>query len=90
MFLRSLTRTGLALLGKTPLAKQPLFCFSQYNRYNDPNTNTNAYMEEQMRTSHVVANNVGLSKFLNRYLSSNPELCSPLASDSLEPWRLVI
>ena len=67
MLFRSLARTGFSLFKGTPLVKRPAFYFSQYNRYNnDLNTNTNASMEEQIKTSHVVANNVGLSKFLNR------------------------
>lgn len=68
MLFRSLTRTGLSFLKKTPLLRQPAFYFSQYNnnnQYSNANSNTN-YMEEQLKTSHIVANNVGLSKFLNR------------------------
>lgn len=67
MIFRSLTKTGLSLMSRTALLRQPRFFFSQQNDLNkNQYQNQNYSVEEQYRTSHVVANNVGLSKFLNR------------------------
>lgn len=66
MIFRSLTKTALGLAKSKGMARFPAFYFSQQNNFNQ-NQYQNNYVQENYKTSHVVANNVGLSKFLNRY-----------------------
>ena len=69
MIFRSLAKTGLQFAKRGTLLRAPAFYFSQQNNYNQNQNNyqsQNNYMQEQYKTSHVVANNIGLSKFLNR------------------------
>lgn len=65
MLFRSLTKTGLGLFRTGGLLRQPIYKFSQNNRF-DQNNPSEIFNDGNFKTSHVVANNVGLSKFLNR------------------------